>query len=113
MAISRESFGQLKDGTAVDLFTLSNAAGLTVKITNYGGIVVSIEVPDRNGTLADVALGFDSLEQYETKNESYFGALIGRVGNRLSKASFKLNNKTYKVGQNAGENSLHGGDNGI
>ena len=113
MAVLRESFGQLKNGTAVDLFTLNNEVGLTVKIINFGGIVVSIEVPDRNGILADVALGFDSLEKYETKNASYFGALIGRVGNRLSNAAFLLNKKSYKVGQNAGENSLHGGITGF
>jgi len=92
----------------VDLFTLTNAAGVTASITNYGGIVTSLMVPDRAGKMADVVLGFDSLDGYLGEHP-YFGALIGRYGNRIGKARFTLNGKTYKLAANNNGNHLHGG----
>ena len=85
MAIQREPFGQLPDGRNASIFTFSKENGMTVKITDFGGIIVSIETPDREGRLADVTLGFDTLAGY-LKNTTYFGALIGRYGNRIQGA---------------------------
>jgi aldose 1-epimerase len=111
-AIVKESFG-MKEGIQVDLYTLRNAKGLEAKITNYGGIVVSLKVPDRNGQFGDVVLGFDSLADYLSpayaKSNPYFGALIGRYGNRIGKAKFKLAGKEYSLAANNGANHLHGG----
>jgi aldose 1-epimerase len=111
-AITKESFGT-KEGIQVDLYTLRNAKGLEATITNYGGIVVSLKTPDRNGQFGDVVLGFDSLAGYLSpeyaKSNPYFGALIGRYGNRIGKARFKLAGKEYKLAANNGPNHLHGG----
>jgi len=106
--MTKRSYGQTKAGEAVDLFTLTNAAGVTASITNYGGIVTSLMVPDRAGKMADVVLGFDSLDGYLGEHP-YFGALIGRYGNRIGKARFTLNGKTYKLAANNNGNHLHGG----
>jgi aldose 1-epimerase len=106
--IGKKPFGKLPDGTAVDLYTLVNRHGMEVKISNYGGIVVSISVPDKNGQFADVTLGYDNLEGY-LKETPYFGALVGRYGNRIANAKFALNGKEYKLAANNGLNSLHGG----
>lgn len=106
--LAREPFGTLPDGTNVELFTLKNAAGMQVQITNYGGIVTSIKVPDRDGKIADVTLGFDTLQGY-LRNSPYFGATIGRYANRIANAQFKLNGATYKLAANDGPNTLHGG----
>jgi len=106
--ISKKAFGRMADGTTIDLYTLTNNQGMRVAITNYGGIAVSILVPDRNGKPGDVALGFDNLEGYLAK-EPYFGALIGRYGNRIGNARFKLHGVEYKLPANNGPNSLHGG----
>lgn len=108
VGIEKESFGQTKDGKAVDLYTLTNANGVEAKITNYGGIIVSLKVPDKNGNMEDVVLGFDSLAAYETKSP-FFGALVGRYGNRIAKGKFTLDGKEYTLVQNNGENHLHGG----
>jgi aldose 1-epimerase len=94
------------------LYTLSNAKGLQVKVTNYGGIITSLVVPDRDGKLADVALGYDSVAAYE-RNSPYFGALIGRYGNRIAGGRFTLEGKTYTLAKNDGPNSLHGGERGF
>ncbi len=107
-SITQRPFGKTKNGQAVSLYTLTNARGAQVKITNYGGIVQSILVPDRRGRLGDVALGFDSIPRYE-KDSPYFGALIGRYGNRIAKGRFTLDGQTYKLFVNNGPNSLHGG----
>jgi len=107
-SITRTPFGKTKNGQAVSLYTLTNARGAQVKITNYGGIVQSIRVPDRQGRLGDVVLGFDSIPRYE-KDSPYFGALIGRYGNRIAKGRFTLDGKTHKLFVNNGPNSLHGG----
>jgi aldose 1-epimerase len=96
-----------------DLFTLSNSNGLEAKITNYGGILVSLVVPDRNGRPADVVLGFDTVEKYVADNGPHFGATIGRFGNRIGRARFSLDGVEYKLAKNNGENSLHGGNRGF
>ena len=104
----KSSFGQLPDGTAVDLYTLTNANGLVAKITNYGTIVTELHVPDRKGRVGDIALGFDELGPY-LKRHPYFGCTVGRVANRISKARFTLDGKTYSLAANNGPNHLHGG----
>ena len=106
--ITKEAFGKTTDSTPVDLYTLVNAKGSSVKITNFGGIVVAICVPDRDGKLGDVALGYDKLEDY-LKATPYFGALIGRYGNRIAKGKFTLDGKEYTLAVNNGPNALHGG----
>ncbi len=95
-------------GQPVKLYTLSNAKGMEAAITNYGGIIVSIKVPDRGGKPGDVVLGFDSLDGY-LKEHPYFGAIVGRYGNRIAKGKFKLNGAEYTLARNNGENALHGG----
>lgn len=102
------SFGKLTDGTAVELFTLTNSSGLTAKITNYGTIITELHVPDRAGKNGDVVLGFDNLEQY-LKGHPFFGCTVGRVANRIAKGTFTLEGKTYQVAVNNGPNHLHGG----
>jgi aldose 1-epimerase len=106
--MSRAPFGSLPDGTGLELFTLRNASGMEVSVTNYGGIITALQVPDRNGKLGDITLGYDSIEGY-LKSSPYFGAIIGRYGNRIGKAQFKLDGKTYKLPANDGPNTLHGG----
>ena len=106
--IEKAPFGKLSDGREVDLYTLRNAAGITAKITNYGGIVVSLTTPDKAGKFADVVLGMDSLAGYE-KGVPYFGALVGRYGNRIAKGKFTLDGKAYSLAVNNGPNALHGG----
>ncbi|GAA4150038.1 aldose epimerase family protein [Actinomadura keratinilytica] len=115
--ITKEPFGKLPDGTAVERYTLSNGRGMTVRVLTYGGIVQSLEVPDRRGRTGNVALGFSTLAGYLSPTyqdeNPYFGAIIGRYGNRIGKARFTLDGKTYRLGANDGENSLHGGDKGF
>jgi aldose 1-epimerase len=106
--ISRQPFGQTKDGTPVDLYTLRNSKGAEARISNYGGLVISLKVPDRNGKLGDVTLGYDNLNGY-LKETPYFGALIGRYGNRIAKGKFVLDGKEYELAVNNGSNALHGG----
>lgn len=106
--ITSKPFGKTKDGTPVEIFTLRNAGGAEARITNYGGIVVSLKVPDRSGKLGDVVLGYDNLKDY-IKANPYFGALIGRYGNRIAKGRFELDGKRYQLATNDGPNALHGG----
>jgi aldose 1-epimerase len=106
--VMKQPFGKTDDGTPVDIYTLKNKAGMEARITNYGGIVVSLKVPDRKGSFDDVVLGYDNLDQY-VKNNPFFGALVGRYGNRIAKAQFTLDGKTYHLAANNGPNSLHGG----
>ena len=101
-------FGKTKDGQPVDLYTLANASGMEVAITNYGGTVVSIKVPDRNGKFADVVLGFDNFDGY-LNNTPFFGVIVGRYGNRIAKARFTLDGHEYHLAANDNGNSLHGG----
>ncbi len=112
MSISRAPWGEAAASTPVELYTLTNRHGVEARITNYGGIIVSLRVPDREGQLADVALGFDSLEPYLARHP-YFGALVGRVANRLAGACFILDGVEYRVTKTHGENHLHGGINGF
>ena len=112
-AVTKDSFGKTAAGENIDIYTLRNANGVEARITNYGGIVVSLKVPDRNHRMDDVVLGFSDLDQYLTKNAPYLGALIGRYGNRLAKGRFKLNGVDYKLAVNNGENHLHGGIKGF
>ncbi|MEM6319951.1 MAG: aldose epimerase family protein [Bacteroidota bacterium] len=112
MPISKTSFGQLASGQQVDLFTLENSAGMKVRISNFGGIVTSIQVPNRNGQLGEVNLGFDNLEKYVTEHP-YFGAIIGRYGNRIANGQFTLDGKTYQLATKADGNHLHGGEIGF
>jgi aldose 1-epimerase len=108
MSIATKPFGTLPTGEAVSLFTLTNKNGLSAKVTNYGGILVALKVPDRAGKLADVVLGKDSLEGY-VAGHPYFGATTGRVAGRISGAEFTLEGKTYPLKANNGPNCLHGG----
>jgi aldose 1-epimerase len=101
-------FGHLPDGQAVHLFTLTNSHGLSARISDYGGIVVALKTPDRDGKMGDILLGFDTLEGY-IKKSPYFGALIGRYANRIAGGRFTLDGKTYQLAKNAGPNNLHGG----
>jgi aldose 1-epimerase len=109
---TKKSFGKTPDGQPVDLYVLTNKSGAEASITNYGGALVSLKVPDRNGKLADVVLGYDSADGY-VKDTSYFGALVGRYGNRIGHAQFVLDGKTYTLAKNNGENTLHGGVKGF
>ena len=111
--VTKTSFGKTAAGEEVDLYILKNVQGMEAKITNYGGIVVSLTAQDRNGAFADVVLGFNDLESYLTKNDPYLGAIIGRYGNRIAKGRFKLNGVEYKLAVNNGENHLHGGIKGF
>jgi len=111
-AITQAPFGTLPDGRQVNQYTLRNDNGMVVRILDFGGIITEIHVPDRDGKLADVALGFDTLEPY-LKDSPYFGALIGRYGNRIGKGRFVLDGKEYQLPVNNGENHLHGGDPGF
>ncbi|MEW5958978.1 MAG: aldose epimerase family protein [Chloroflexota bacterium] len=108
MESKQQSFGQTNDGSAVDLFTLTNDNGVQVKITNYGGALVSALAPDRQGNLADIVLGFDDLAGYLAQHP-YFGVLVGRFGNRIAGGKFTLKGVDYQLAQNNGQNHLHGG----
>ncbi len=112
-AIKQADFGTTPDGARVSIFTLTNKNGLEARITNYGGIVVSLKTPDRKGAMGDVVLGFDNLAGYTSHRTIFFGALIGRYGNRIGHAQFKLDGVQYKVPANDGVNSLHGGNKGF
>jgi aldose 1-epimerase len=101
-------FGRAPDGSEVNLYTLRNNKGAEVGICNYGGLVIFLKVPDRNGKFADVVLGYDNLPDY-IKDTPYFGALIGRYGNRIAKGKFTLGGKEYTLAVNNGPNALHGG----
>ncbi len=106
-SIKSEPFGEI-GGQKVMLYTLENSHGVTVHITNYGGRVVALETPDRDGNFADIVLGFDTLSGYE-RNNPYFGAIVGRYGNRIGNGEFTLDGKKYVLAKNDGANSLHGG----
>ena len=110
--VKKSPFGTLPDGTAVDLFTLTNAHGLVAKITNYGTIITEVRVPDRQGKLGDIVLGFDNLGQY-LKGHPYFGCTVGRVANRIAGGKFTLDGKAYTLAVNNGPNHLHGGRKGF
>ncbi|THC45062.1 aldose epimerase family protein [Massilia sp. Mn16-1_5] len=106
--IQQAPFARLPDGRQVQVFTLANAAGMRVRILDLGGIITEIHVPDRDGVFADVALGFDTLDPY-LGDSPYFGALIGRYGNRIAGGRFSLDGQAYTLPVNNGKNHLHGG----
>jgi aldose 1-epimerase len=109
--VSRASFGTVS-GQPVDIFTLRNANGIEIKAITYGAIITSIVTPDRSGRMADIVLGFDSIEGY-SKDSPYFGAVVGRYGNRIAKGRFSLDGKSYTLAVNNGPNHLHGGIKGF
>ncbi|HSK64861.1 MAG TPA: aldose epimerase family protein [Pyrinomonadaceae bacterium] len=111
--IIKDSFGKTAAGESVDNYTLTNQRGMQVKITNYGGIVVSLTAPDRDRKFADVVLGYNDLDSYLKPPFPYFGAIIGRYGNRIAKGRFTLGGVEYKLAANNGENHLHGGIKGF
>ena len=107
-----DAFGQVSvsDFDSIQLYTLTNKSGMTVKVTNYGAIITSIVVPDRDGKLADIVLGYDRVEDYmNAVDKPYFGAVVGRYGNRIAKGQFAIDGETYTLAVNNGENHLHGG----
>ena len=106
-----KDFGQAEEGPA-KLYTLQNKNGMQVEITNYGGIITRLMAPDKDGQLADVALGFDKLEDYQN-DHPYFGAIIGRYGNRIANGKFTLDGQEYTLATNNGPNALHGGPMGF
>lgn len=100
----------ISDFDDIQLFSFQNANGIAVKVTNYGAIITSISVPDRNGKFADIALGYDDVADYiNAVDKPYFGAVVGRYGNRIAGGKFTLNGETYELAQNNGPNHLHGG----
>jgi aldose 1-epimerase len=110
--ISSRPWGSLPSGEPIDLFTLRNSRGMEASITNYGGRMVTLKVPDRAGGSEDIVLGFDSLEGYLGPNP-YFGALVGRFANRIANARFELDGQVYTLLKNNGSNALHGGARGF
>lgn len=110
-SVVKERFGQV-DGKEIDIYTLTNENDARVKVINYGAIVVSLKVPDRDGNFADVVTGYDSLSDYINDN-SFFGAIVGRYGNRIAKGKFQLDGNEYQLTINDGENHLHGGTTGF
>ena len=112
MSISKQRFGEMPGGKTASLYTLSNANGMKVKVTDYGGTVVSIFAPDRNGEFGDVALGFKTLAEYQEKSP-YFGCVTGRYANRIADGNFTLEGKKYSLALNTGKNHLHGGVKGF
>src|SRR6201996_2578574 len=105
--IEKTSWGETADHQKVDIYTLTNAHGMSARITNYGAYLVSLNVPDKNGKMADVVLGYDTLDGYKTGTT--YGAVIGRFANRIGGAQFTLDGKTYHLKANAGPNNIHGG----
>jgi aldose 1-epimerase len=111
-SISKADFGKTPQGQTIEIYTLRNAHGAEAQIITFGGIVTSLKVPDKSGKLGDVVLGYDYLDGYLTNNP-YFGATIGRYGNRIANGKFSVDGKTYTLAQNNGSNNLHGGPNGF
>ena len=112
MSIEKSAFGATKDGKVVDMYTCKNAHGLKLKMISYGAIVVSLETPDRNGKLANINLGFESIDPY-LERHPYFGSTVGRYCNRIAKGKFSVDGKEYTLATNNGPNHLHGGDVGF
>lgn len=111
--ITSAPFGKTASGAPVELYTLRHSRGMEAQIMTYGGIVTCLTAPDRNGKYADIVLGHDTLAEYIKNNSPYFGALIGRYGNRIAKGRFVLDGKQYALPTNDGPNSLHGGNIGF
>lgn len=113
MIPDKKNFETTIDGKQTDLYVLKNHNGMEAAITNYGGRLVSLLVPDKNGKMTDVVVGFNSVQGYENSTEPYFGATIGRFGNRIAKGQFTLDGKQYSLYKNNGPNTLHGGKKGF
>ena len=111
-AIAAVDFGVTEDGQKVSLYTLANDNGIEMKVTNYGGIITSLMMPDSDGNIEDIVLGYDNLAAYEAETP-YFGAIIGRYGNRIAKGEFSIDSADYTLAQNDGDNHLHGGEVGF
>ncbi len=112
-SLDKKAFQSTVDGKQTDLYYLKNAKGMTAAITNYGGRVVGLWVPGKDGKSTDVVLGMGSVAQYQAPSDSYYGGLIGRYGNRIGKAKFPLDGKSYQLAANNGPNTLHGGKKGF
>jgi aldose 1-epimerase len=112
VAVTRAAFGSTPAGDAVEIFTLANPSGMVVRATNYGGVIVSLVVPDRDGRPADVVLGYDALDGY-LADAAHFGGIIGRYANRIAGARFAIDGTTYRLAANDGPNHLHGGARGF
>ena len=110
--IQSRSFGQLPDGREATIYQITSQSGMTMEVTNYGGIITSLTAPDRNGEFEDIVLGYDNLEDYLAETP-YFGAIIGRYGNRIANGQFMLDGETYTLARNNGDNHLHGGIQGF
>lgn len=110
--VKERYYGKTPEGDTVTSYTLTNKQGMTMEVIDYGGIIVSLTAPDREGNYEDVVLGFDSIQPYVERNP-FFGALVGRYGNRIAKGKFSLGGKEYTLVQNNGENHLHGGTKGF
>jgi aldose 1-epimerase len=111
--VARVATGATFEGKPIDMFSLTNASGVTVRAITYGGIITSWRVPDRSGSMADIVLGYDDPTGYIKNNSPFFGAIIGRYGNRIGRAQFALDGRTYKLAANDGPNHLHGGKRGF
>ena len=112
MAIEKSKFGIARDGQELSFYTLTNKNGMSVKIADLGATLVSVKMQDKNGEVKDVILGFDTPEEYYA-SDTYFGAIIGRRGNRIDKGQFTINGTTYQLDINNHENNLHSGKNGF
>lgn len=110
--VTKQSFGKTPDGKNVDIYTIKDGS-IEARIITYGGIIQSLQVPDKSGKAADVVLGFDKLDDYVNGNKAFFGAIIGRYGNRIAGGKFSLDGKTYQIPLNDGPNALHGGPKGF
>jgi aldose 1-epimerase len=111
--VDEASFKTEHDGKTIELFTLKNASGLVAQITNYGGKVINLWTPDKNGDFADIVIGYETSAEYLNTTEIYYGTLIGRYGNRIANGQFTLNDSVYTLAKNNGENHLHGGIKGF
>lgn len=109
MSVSKRYFGVTREGHEVFIYSLKNTRGMSVEVLNYGGIIVSINVPDKNGIIEDVVLGYDNLDSY-INNNPCFGTIIGRHANRIENSEFEINHVKYRVTPNEGKNQCHGGD---
>ncbi len=112
MSIEKSAFGKTKDGKSVEMYTCTNANGLTLKMITYGAIVVSLETPDRDGKMGNINVGFDSIAPYLDRHP-YFGSTVGRYGNRIAKGKFSVDGKAYTLATNNDPNHLHGGEYGF
>ena len=110
--VTKQPFGKMPDGTPIEIFTLSDGR-VEARIMNFGGIIVSLKTPDRNGKMEDIVLGFDTAEEYVANSHNYYGAVIGRYANRIAHGTFTLEGKQHSLPKNNGENTLHGGPNGF